>query len=84
MGLENGSYRLFRSFLQDQNCEMAFDLAFYSHNGYTLLDESLWEAGDAECIFAHAFEWEATPEGREFWLAIDRKWYRLLNLDCII
>ncbi|MBR1957399.1 MAG: hypothetical protein IKA28_00120 [Tidjanibacter sp.] len=40
----------------------------------TSLDESLWEAGEAEFIFGHAFDWSATPEGREFWRQIDRVW----------
>jgi hypothetical protein len=36
----------------------------------------LWEIGDAEYIFAHAFDWNATPEGRDFWLNIDKQWYQ--------
>ena len=74
MGLEDGGYRKFRSFLQEQGCEAAFDRAYYQYNDFTLLDEALWEAGDAECIFGHAFDWKATPEGRDFWLNIDRIW----------
>ena len=74
MGLEDGGYRKFRSFLQEQGCEEAFDRAYYQHNDFTLLDEALWEAGDAECIFGHAFDWKETPEGRDFWLNIDRIW----------
>lgn len=57
---------------------MAFDRAFYVHNGFTTLDEALWEAGDAEYIFAHAFDWRSTLEGREYWRELDRKWYLLL------
>jgi hypothetical protein len=67
-------YNRFRLFLQKQRCEAAFDRAFYAHNGYTALDESLWEAGDAEYIFAHVFDWHTTIEGREFWREIDRRW----------
>ena len=67
-------YKTFRRFLQVSGCEAAFDRAFYNHNGFTHLDEALWETGDAEYIFAHAFEWSATPEGREYWLEIDRVW----------
>ena len=73
------SYRQFRSFLREQGCETAFDRAFYSYNGYTTLDEPLWEAGEAECVFAHAFEWRDTPEGREYWLEIDRKWSKFTD-----
>ena len=67
-------YKTFRRFLQVSGCEAAFDRAFYNHNGFTHLDEALWETGDAEYIFAHAFDWSATPEGREYWLEIDRVW----------
>ena len=74
-----GSYQLFRAFLRNEKCEAAFDRAFYAHNGYTALDESLWKAGDAEYIFVHAFDWSATPEGREYWLAIDKRWFQLFN-----
>ena len=72
-------YQTFRAFLRSEGCEEAFDRAFYQHNAYTKLDESLWEAGDADCIVGHAFDWSHTPEGRSFWRAIDRKWYRMLK-----
>ena len=74
-----GSYQLFRAFLRKEECEAAFDLAFYQYNDCTAFDESLWEAGNAECFIGHAFEWSATPEGREFWLTIDRKWFKLIK-----
>lgn len=67
-------YKTFRRFLQEQQCEDAFDRAFYQYNDFTLLDEALWEASNAECIFGHAFDWKETPEGRDFWLNIDRIW----------
>ena len=73
-----GSYQLFRGFLRQEECEAAFDRAFYNYNGFTHLDEALWAAADAECIFGHAFDWSATPEGREYWLAIDRRWFQFL------
>ena len=76
--METINYSRFRLFLREQGCEEAFDRAFYNHNGFTHLDEALWEAGDAECIFGHAFDWSATPEGREYWLAIDRRWFQFL------
>lgn len=72
------NYAEFRSFLREQGCEAAFDRAFYIFNGCTMLDVSLWEAGDAECIFAHAFDWNTTPEGRDYWLALDKKWGRIV------
>ena len=73
-------YQQFRSFLREQGCEEAFDRAFHLYNGFTVLDESLWEAGDEVYVVAHAFDWRATPEGREFWLEIDRLWYRLCGV----
>ena len=73
------SYTKFREFLRNEGCEAAFDRAFYQYNDCTTFDESLWEAGNAECFIGHAFEWSATPEGREFWLTIDRKWFKLIK-----
>ena len=73
------SYTKFREFLRNEGCEAAFDRAFYQYNDCTAFDESLWEAGNAECFIGHAFEWSATPEGREFWLTIDRKWIKLIK-----
>ena len=74
-----GSYQLFRAFLLSEGCEEAFDRAFKFFNGYTLLDERLWDTTDAEHIFGHAFDWSATPEGRDYWLSIDRAWNRALR-----
>ena len=73
MGLGR-TYSDFRAFLRAQECEAQFDLAFLLHNGHTALDAALWDAGEAEYIFAHAFDWSATPEGREFWQKIDKEW----------
>ena len=73
------SYGEFREFLRSEGCEAAFDRAFYQYNGCTAFDESLWEAADAECIFSHAFDWSATPEGREYWLAIDKRWFQFFK-----
>ena len=81
MGLTPNSYAVFRHFLREHGCEAAFDRAFYAHNDCTLLDASLWEAGEAEYIFAHAFDWRATPEGREFWREIDKKWNKQISKD---
>ena len=77
MGLTPPTYQAFRNFLQEEGCEAQFDLAFLLHNGHTTLDEALWEAGDEEYIFAHAFDWSVTPEGRNFWLGLDKKWLKL-------
>ena len=72
------TYQSFRAFFGRVGCEEAFDRAFYNHNHATLLDKALWEAADAEFIFAHAFDWAATPEGSNFWRAMDQKWNELI------
>ena len=77
MGLEC-TYADFRAFLRAEECEAQFDLAFLLHNGHTALDAALWDAGDAEYVFAHAFDWATTPEGSNFWRAIDQKWNELI------
>lgn len=69
------SYRDFRAFLRREDCEEAFDRAFYLYNDCTMLDASLWEAGSEEYIIGHAFDWAKTFEGRSFWAEIDRRWY---------
>lgn len=73
MGLGR-TYCDFRAFLRAEECEAQFDLAFLLHNGHTALDAALWEAGDAEYVFAHAFDWATAPEGRDYWQKIDKKW----------
>ena len=80
MGLGR-TYGDFREFLRAEGCEAEFDLAFSLHNGHATLDEALWEVSDAEYIFAHAFDWSTTPEGRPFWHAIDKKWYIFCRID---
>lgn len=79
MGLKGVTYESFRRFLCHEGCEEAFDRAFLLHNGHTLFDRALWEASEPLYIFAHAFDWSATPEGRGFWLALDRKWHNTLT-----
>lgn len=78
MGLTSPTYQSFRSFLREQMCEEAFDRAFCDHNHSTVLDARLWEAGEAEFIIGHAFDWSATPEGSNFWRAMDQKWNELI------
>ena len=73
MGLGR-TYSDFREFLRAEGCEAEFDFAFSLHNGHAALDAALWESGEGEYIFAHAFDWSATPEGRNFWRALDKKW----------
>lgn len=72
-------YQQFRTFLRESDCEEAFDRAFYLYNDFTVLDEALWEVGDEAYFVAHAFDWEATPEGRDFWLEIDLGWGKTIS-----
>ena len=69
------SYHDFRQFLQRNDCEKAFDRAFYAYNGCVAFDVHMWELSEATCVVAHAFDWRATPEGRAYWLEIDRRWW---------
>lgn len=78
MGLRR-TYQEFRAFLGKVGCAEAFDRAFYDHNHATLLDAALWEAADAEFVFAHAFDWATTPEGSDYWREVDRMWSLLFN-----
>ena len=82
MGLMRITYNTFRAFLRTEGCEAQFDRAFLLHNGHTALDAALWESGEGEYIFAHAFDWRTTPEGREFWLAVDRRWLSHILSPC--
>lgn len=73
-------YRLFRRFLKERDCEDAFDKAFTEqHPGY-VLDACLWEIiGGDEFFLGRAFDWSLTREGRDYWKAMDQKWYNLLT-----
>lgn len=79
MGLTPPTYQDFRLFLGRMGCEEAFDRAFFAHNSGTLLDESLWESGEAEFVIGHAFDWSATPEGGDYWREIDRLWWKWMS-----
>lgn len=69
-------YQTLRRFLRDNNCESAFDRAFYEQCGYNRFDETLAGIiGIDETLFAHVFQWDRTPEGRDFWLKISDRWY---------
>lgn len=71
------SYSRFLEFLQRNDCEEAFNRAFYEQNGYNRMDERLWDILDPdECFFNQCLNWSKTREGKEFWKEIDEKWYR--------
>lgn len=74
------SYELFRGFLREQRCEAAFERAFYAYNHATTFDRAMWEASpDKASFIGHAFRWDNTPEGRNFWNAMDKKWNYVLR-----
>ena len=73
------TYHDFRIFLQKNNCEEAFDHAFYDYNGSIAFDKYMWDVSEAAYIIAHAFDWAATPEGRKYWLEIDRRWHNIYS-----
>ena len=72
----NESYQTFRRFLRDNGCERQFDVAFYEQCGANVIDETLADILVIdEGFFSRAFRWDQTPEGREFWKDLDRKWW---------
>ena len=72
------NYQTFRKFLRDNGFERQFDAAFYAQCGANVLDETLADILVIdECFLGRAFDWRKTPEGREFWLDIDDKWWQL-------
>ena len=71
------NYQTFRKFLRDNDCERQFNAAFYAQCGANVLDETLADILVIdECFLGRAFDWRKTPEGREFWLDIDTKWWK--------
>lgn len=70
------SYHSFIQFLLENNCQKEFNEAFQSQAPGYRMDVNLWEIlGGDEYIFGRIFDWEHTPQGREFWAKIDEKWY---------
>lgn len=70
------SYRKFIEFLDENGCRMQFEKAFYLFNRCHRLSEGLWKIlGADECFIGRAFDWSDTPEGYDYWLSIDNKWY---------
>lgn len=73
-------YNQFRCFLKERGCEREFEEAFGNqHPGYRL-DAILWHIlGGDEFFLGRAFDWTLTREGRDYWKAIDQKWYNLVT-----
>ena len=73
-------YTTFRKFLRDNDCERQFDAAFYEQCGANRLDETLADILVIdEAFFGRVFDWRKTPEGREFWKGIDKKWWEMVK-----
>ncbi|MBQ0080767.1 MAG: hypothetical protein KBS95_04390 [Alistipes sp.] len=71
-------YQIFRSFLRDNGCEQQFDADFYEQCGANYLDQTLADyLVIDEAFFGRVFRWDITPEGREFWKEMDRRWWKL-------
>ena len=79
--MANNIYQTFRNFLRQNDCEKQFDTAFYIQCGANYLDETL--AGILvidEFFFGRCFDWSKTPEGREYWKEVNRRWWKQWNL----
>ena len=73
------TYKVFRKFLRDNDCERQFDAAFYEQCGANVLDKTLADILVIdEGFFGRVFRWDFTPEGREYWKEIDMKWFKLM------
>lgn len=75
------NYEGFREFLRKEQCEDAFDRNFADYYPGYKLDETLWRllGLDSEFLFGRVFRWDATPEGRSYWLAVDGHWKNLVH-----
>ena len=70
------TYKIFRKFLRDNDCEQKFDAAFYERCGANVLDKTLADILVIdEGFFGRVFRWDVTPEGREYWKEIDMRWF---------
>ena len=71
-------YKAFREFLDNRGYAKEFDHAFRkAYPGYHL-NSHLWAIlGGDECFLGRAFDWEQTPQGRNYWAGIDKEWYNL-------
>ena len=70
------AYGTFIQFLQEKGCHKEFNEAFQAQVPGYRLDATLWDIlGGDEYIFGRIFDWEQTPQGRQFWAQIDQEWY---------
>lgn len=70
-------YETFLEFLRRNDCEEAFQRAFYEQNGNNFMDRRLWEFLDPdECFINTCLNWSKTKEGRDYWKTIDELWYQ--------
>ena len=70
------NYNAFIEFLEKNKCRKQFETAFYRFNRCHKLSYGLWQImGGDESFIGRAFDWSNTPEGYDYWLDIDNKWY---------
>ena len=70
------AYGTFIQFLHEKGCHKEFNEAFQAQAPGYRMDASLWDIlGGDEYIFGRVFDWERTPQGRQFWAQIDQEWY---------
>ena len=74
-------YRSFRTFLRENDYERQFDAAFYTQCGANYLDQHLADILVIdEFFFGRCFDWSKTPEGRNFWNEVNRRWWEQWKL----
>lgn len=75
---EMNTYQIFRTFLEERGWTNDFDIAFENQLPGYVLDATLWDImGGDEFFLARAFDWVLAPQGRDFWVKVDREWYKL-------
>lgn len=76
-------YSKFLQFLEDKGCSKEFDEAFEAQMPGYHFGPTLWDimVGD-EYFFGRIFDWDQTPQGRDFWAKIDKEWYSY-SMNCI-
>lgn len=74
------TYNRFKSFLEKEECLEVFFVNLYEDSHVT--PKAYFEAhsNDIELLISNAFVWKETPQGREYWQRVDRKWYEFLGL----
>ena len=71
---ENNPLRkLFADFLRENSAYDQFVTNYYKENRHRTIGRYL--NGSARYWIQMAFQWDQVPEGRPFWVMMNRKWY---------